>query len=340
MKFLKYTLIVVTLIVIAILIWLSTLDSKYDTHRSRVVKAPAKIIYNYVNDFKEWPKWDPWSEAFGDMKITYSGSDKGVGAKYSWIGEESGEGNMEIITVIPYKSIDQIINFKTPFDSSSDIYWRFEEVEGGTKVTWGMKGEMDFFGRPMAAAMDAMMEKDLLRGLAKLDSISVLEANKKTFKVEGIITNDKIYYVGIEAKDVAQNDMPSIMSENFPKLVKWMSANKIDMVGPPITLYKEWDEKTGKASFVSCVPIKSKLKKIKDKGIIQGVIKPEKCAKTIYNGEYSGSEDAWMATFAYIEEKGLKHEKGNPFEIYVTDPGQNPDPSTWVTEIYIPVEEK
>lgn len=177
----------VSFIVIVDIIWISTIDGKYDTSRSRVINAPADVIFNHVNDFKEWPKWDPWSEAFGDMIIIYSGNDKGVGAKYSWSGEESGDGNMEIITTTPYISIDQVINFVTPFESRSDIYWRFKKVEGGTSVTWGMKGEMDFFSRAMAASMDEIMEKYLLRGLEKLDSISVIAANASAFKIEGII---------------------------------------------------------------------------------------------------------------------------------------------------------
>ncbi len=338
MKFLKFLLVIVTLIVIASLIWLTTIDGKYDTSRSRVINAPADVIYNHINDFKEWPKWDPWSEAFGDMKIEYTGSDTGVGAKYSWIGEESGEGNMEIIKTIPYTSIDQIINFKTPFESSSDIYWRFEEVDGGTKVTWGMNGEMDFFTRPMAASMDEMMNKDLLRGLEKLDSISVLSAKASAFKIEGIITNNEIIYVGIESKNVAQKDMGKIMGENFPKIIKWAKDNRVNFVGSPLTLYKKWDDKTGKATFVSCIPLTSKVKKIKDKDIIQGVIKTQKCAKTIYKGDYSGSEEAWMTTFAFIEDKGLKHENSNPFEIYTVGPSEEINPNKWVTEIYIPVE--
>ena len=340
MKFFKFLLVLVTLIVIASLIWMSTIDGKYDTSRSRVINAPADVIFNHVNDFKEWPKWDPWSEAFGDMKIEYTGSDKGVGAKYSWTGEESGEGNMEIITVIPHTSIDQVINFKTPFESSSDIYWRFEKVDGGTKVTWGMKGEMDFFTRPMAASMDEMMEKDLLRGLAKLDSISVISANARSFRIEGIITNNEIKYVGIESKDVEQNDMGDIMGLNFPKLVKWMKFNRIDFAGAPFTIYKKWDEKSGKATFISCIPIISKVEKIKDKSITQGVVEAQKCTKTVYKGDYSGSEEAWMTTFAFIEDKGLKYENGNPFEIYVTGPNEEPNPENWITEIYIPVEDK
>ncbi|MEN8139030.1 MAG: SRPBCC family protein [Bacteroidota bacterium] len=178
-RFLKYLGILAGLLIVLIIVWLSTLDGKYDTFRSRTINAPAEIIFGFVDDYKEWPKWDPWTEAFGDnMEVSYSGNKNGVGAKYTWKGEESGEGNMETIGSSPYSSIDQVINFLKPFESSSDIYWQFEETEKGTKVTWGMKGEMPFYMRWMAAAMDENMEKDLLRGLEKLDSISVLASQR------------------------------------------------------------------------------------------------------------------------------------------------------------------
>ncbi|MCK5781874.1 MAG: SRPBCC family protein [Flavobacteriales bacterium] len=181
MKILKYTVIALALLFVVFIIWLASIDGSYDTSRTRVVDAPSKVVYSYVNDFKQWPEWSPWEERFdGNMKKTYSGSESGVGAKYSWTGEESGDGGMEIVSVNPYSSIDQLIFFKSPWEMKSNIYWKFDEFEGGTKVTWGMKGEMSFFFKFMANGIDAAMEKDLLRGLEKLDSVSVVRA--KAFK--------------------------------------------------------------------------------------------------------------------------------------------------------------
>ncbi len=44
-----------------------------------------------------------------------------------------------------------------------------------------------------------------------------------------------------------------------------------------------------------------------------------------------------MKTFEYIEEKGYKHEKSYPYEIYVNDPEKVKNPANLITEIYIPV---
>lgn len=157
-------------------------------------------------------------------------------------------------------------------------------------------------------------------------------------KLKVLFTSKEITYAEIESKNVPPENMAKLMSQNFPEVIKWMKYNDADIAGAPFTLYKKWDEKTGLSAFVSCIPIKSKVKKIKDKNIIQGVVEAHKCAKTVYKGDYSGSEEAWISTFAYIEEKGLKHENSNPFEIYVKGPSDETNPDKWVTEIYIPVE--
>lgn len=49
---------------------------------------------------------------------------------------------MKTSEVIPNQSIKQQINFQTPAgDRDANVYWRFEKVNEGTKVIWGMQGE-------------------------------------------------------------------------------------------------------------------------------------------------------------------------------------------------------
>jgi len=122
-KFLKFLVVLASMLIVASIVWLYTLDGKYDTSRSKVINAPAKVIFDNVNDFKEWKKWDPWTEVFGDnMKVKFSGKDKGVNAKYTWSSDESGEVIMEIISSTPYTSINQTITFMDPFESTSNLY--------------------------------------------------------------------------------------------------------------------------------------------------------------------------------------------------------------------------
>ncbi len=55
-------------------------------------------------------------------------------------------------------------------------------------------------------------------------------------------------------------------------------------------------------------------------------------------GPYDGLADAWMQLWAEVQAAGLQPAASPPWDSYVTDPGEEPDSSQWVTEIYIPIE--
>ena len=171
MKILKYLLLLVLIIVIGGAIYLATLDGKYDVQRSKVIKAPVEVVFNKVNDYKTWQSWSPWLWKDPTTKLTFGNVTSGNGANYSWDSENKdvGAGSIETIESKDNESLDQKIKFTKPWESESDIYWTFIPAEGGgTKVTWGMKGEMPFMMRYMASKMDEYVGKDYDSGLVKI----------------------------------------------------------------------------------------------------------------------------------------------------------------------------
>ena len=59
-------------------------------------------------------------------------------------------------------------------------------------------------------------------------------------------------------------------------------------------------------------------------------------ATTTHQGPYENLSDAYAALQEWIEAHGLKT-AGAPWECYVTDPGDNPDPKDWKTNVFWPV---
>ncbi len=59
-------------------------------------------------------------------------------------------------------------------------------------------------------------------------------------------------------------------------------------------------------------------------------------AKLVHVGPYERLEDAHKALHQWIDDNG-REAVGNPWEIYVTDPGEEPDNSKWITEVYYPL---
>lgn len=142
------------------------LPSDYDVERSIVIQGDSATIFPYINNLQKWQAWTPWNkETYPTMIQTYSGPEEGVGAKSAWTDEKSGNGDLEIKTSDPEKGI----TYELHFDGYSTSQCRIdmEKVEGGVKVTMGMKGDMGgnpytkYFGLMMDGAMGGEFEKGL-----------------------------------------------------------------------------------------------------------------------------------------------------------------------------------
>lgn len=59
-------------------------------------------------------------------------------------------------------------------------------------------------------------------------------------------------------------------------------------------------------------------------------------ASTVHTGPYETLPDAYAAIQQWIEQQGLTPASA-PWEVYLTDPAENPDPGQWKTEIFWPL---
>lgn len=145
------------------------LPSAWHTERSIVIEAQAENILPLIDTPRRWLDWAPWTpERYPGMQIEYGEQERGKGAWWSWRGEESGNGRMDIERSEVAYGIDFGLAFEG-FDPSKGSI-RFEKAEGGTRVTWSMYGDngMNLVGRYFGLMMDSMMEGDFHAGLTKL----------------------------------------------------------------------------------------------------------------------------------------------------------------------------
>ena len=59
-------------------------------------------------------------------------------------------------------------------------------------------------------------------------------------------------------------------------------------------------------------------------------------AATVHHGPYDRLLDAYAALERWIEAQRLTR-AGAPWEVYVTDPAEYPDPRDWRTEVFWPI---
>lgn len=335
MKILKYILFLLLIVVIGLSIYIATLDANYDIKRTRIIKAPAEVIFNNINDFKNWEHWGPWKEMDSTIVASYPEVTSGVGASYNWTGKD-GSGSMQTISLIPNKEIIQQINFGTR--SASEVYWDIANTEGGNAVTWGMRGKSSFEEKIYWLTKGGI-EKDMApmyeRGLELLEQEIIKEMDKHSFEIIGEIDYGGGFYL-YQTTSCKIDAVHKKMDEMFPAVIKYMENNAIEASGKPFLLTHNWDEVNKTTMFSTCVPVKERI--ITTDDVLTGFLNPQKTFKTIYKGSYKYSYQAWEAAYKSLSEQGFTELEGSePFEVYTVRPTDNPNPANWITEIYIPI---
>lgn len=338
MKTLKYIFLVLLTLIVIGSIYLATLDGSYDVKRTRLVGAKPEVVFNDLNNYKNWEAWGPWYEMDSTIVATYPENTVGEGASYTWSSLD-GDGEMRTISVEKPKRLDQEIIFKTPFgDMKSDVYWILEKVKEGTKLTWGMRGEMAFFTRWMAADMEEQIGPMEERGLELFDKNIQKKTKVYSIKTNGVVDYSGGFYLYTTASskiDEVGNKFPAMMM----KLISFVKKNNIRVTGGPFTLYHKYDEENGTTMFSVAYPLSEKMLTPSGTDIVSGFMARGKYFKTTLKGSYENSQEAWetaMREVGNLTDYKME-EKGEPFELYVNSPVKIANPADLISEIYIPV---
>ncbi len=344
MKIIKYLFFLLLLVVIGGAVYVATIDGEFQIEESRVIDAPDEVLFNTINEYKTWEKWGPWMDESDDLIMEYPEKTSGEGASYSWKSETQGDGKMETNRVSPFTSIDQNATFITPMgESKSDVYWKFEKIEGSkTKVTWGMKGEQSFMEKAFWATQDSTLSQSLrpmyTRGLEKLDAHVNEKMKVYAISVDGVTEHEGGFYM-YSATTSAIDAISEKMAQMLPAVNTYMKQNNLPQTGMPFTLYNEYNEEQGTAIFATAIPTREKVITPKESAVLSDFLPKQKVVKTTLKGDYENLKEAWEAGYKYIADNGLELNSTSPaFEVYKTDPGLQPNPAEWITEIYIPIQ--
>ena len=168
---LKKAALVVLAIVAVLAIVVAMRPATYQVTRSTQVAASPAVAFAQVNDFHKWKGWSPWEKLDPSMKTTFAGAATGVGAVYSWTGNDKvGEGRMTITDSRADQEVVIKLEFLKPWEATSTTTFTFVPDGPNTRVTWNMIGTNNYVAKAFTlfANMDAMIGKDFENGLAAL----------------------------------------------------------------------------------------------------------------------------------------------------------------------------
>lgn len=168
---LKKILIVLVLAVAGVLHYAATKPDTFQVQRRATIAAPPERVFALIDDFHRWGEWSPWEKLDPAMTRTFEGPASGTGAVYAWKGNKDvGQGRMEIAESSPPGRIAIKLDFIEPMESNNVTEFVLAPKDGGTEVTWTMRGPSPYLTKVMdtVVGMDRLIGKDFEAGLANM----------------------------------------------------------------------------------------------------------------------------------------------------------------------------
>ncbi len=144
-KILKYPLLILTFLVVAVLILGLFGKKEMKAEREIVINKPKAVVYDYIklltnqNNYSKWASMDPV------MKKSFKGVDGTAGFVSAWDGNSDvGKGEQEI-KKINADRIDYELRFEKPFKSTNTAFMSATAItDSTTKVVWGFEGKINY----------------------------------------------------------------------------------------------------------------------------------------------------------------------------------------------------
>lgn len=341
MKIIKYIFFLFLIIFIAGSIYVATKDGDYSVESSKLINAPAPMLYREVADLSNWKTWNGWSDLEG-INIDLSENASGEGAALIWEADEIQDGKIITTSAIPYNQIEQRLIITTSIGpAEGTILWTFKPENKQTLVTWSLSGSQSFKEKLAFTLQDKdftdIFEPIFENSLEDLKEDVIRKMEKYSINVDGVTEHGGGYYMYTSTASKLE-EVNLNASKMIEQVSLYMKKNNISISGKPFVIYNQRDERNGTTIFSAAVPTPSQVITPSGSSVLNGYLSPQKVVKTTLKGNNKNAAEAWEKTYRYIEENGLEVDpRGQPFEIYITNPAEVDNPALWVTEIYIPV---
>jgi len=336
MRILKYLFLLIGLLFIGVTVYIATQKGDFRVKQSAVIHTPRGVVFDYVNDYKNWETFGSWMTKEHGITFTYPAKTMGAGAQFNW-DNGSDNGHMKTYFVKENDSIKQRGSFN---GTTADIYWTLKDTIGGTKVTLEARGKMDlltkistFFSGGFSSIANDAFEKSL----RNLDKTLTYEMKTYSIKVNGIVQRNSGFCLK-QTVTCRIKSLPRNIKIMMPKMLHFFKKNGLSMSGKPFILYERYDRANDIVTFSVCAPTREEIFITSGSEITSGAIVPFTCLKTTLTGDYSHLKEAWTKAENYIRDNGYTPNfAGKYSEVYIKTIDDVKQPSQWITEIHIPV---
>lgn len=147
----------------------------------------------------------------------------------------------------------------------------------------------------------------------------------------------------IGRRRVDRSEIAKAIGEILPRAFRYAQEQGLTISGRPFARYM--DVGPGLLTIEPGIPVASAGAHAHDglssdeSKVMTATLPGGPAACTIHAGSYEGLRAAYGALEAWIESNGYVP-SGAPWESYLTDPAEHPDPKDWRTEVVWPIAER
>lgn len=334
MKFLKWLLYIVLIIVALILIIPQFLPSTVEvTSRKEVALLPYQVFHNAAT-YTDRDLWDPWLKTEPGAEFSIESQPEYVGSTYTWNGKKIKTGKMMVDSVVFGRYIASSIWFgKDP--EPSLIEWELEPIDYGTGITWKFTAEGAY---PIEKLMLNLMKGSMAANFKKgLDNLSdYLEENPPRLSSLGKIGKGTLppMFALVSLGKGKMEEMGVLMGELYGKIDTEIGAQGLQMAGALFSHYLSFDEETGNSEFLAGIPVVSMGKDANE--VMAKKYPGMEVIQAMHIGPYEELRFSYEKMMEYIQANQLDV-VFEAFEFYYTDPEMEPDVRKWQTLIAFPL---
>lgn len=310
------------------------------THQVEVsteIDAHPATVFALVNDFHRHALWSPLTHTDPNVRVLYSGANRGTGAIMTWDGTIVGSGNQLITESRPFEYVGIALSPGEPGEAKS--WFRLTPGVGTTLVAWGFEADYGFniVGRYFASMLGGVVARDYSNGLAALKELaeSLPGADFSDIEIEHIVVDasDIAYLAATSRPDPAS--IAEAMGKAYFQILSFIDENDLTDAGAPLSITRDFSG--SELAFDAAIPVRGIQEGTprNSTGVRIGQTYAGAVVRVRHIGSYRTLTTTHRKISAYLAAMGIER-NGAAWESYVSDPG-NVAEKDLVTYVYYPI---
>ena len=301
------------------------------------IDAHPATVFALLNDFRRFALWAPLAASDPDLRIRYSGNDRGVGATMTWDGAIAGSGRQTIVASTPHEHVAIVMSPGEPGESKS--WFDLAPGTGTTIVTWGFEADygMNIVGRYFAPMLGSIVARDYQNGLVALKELaeSLPAADFSGLDVEHMVFEalEIAYLQATSRRDPGA--VSEAMGEAFFQILNFVDEQGLEVAGAPLSIQRTFSG--SRLVFDAAIPVRRVSDETPRDGasVKLGFTYGGPVIRVEHIGPYRTLAVTHRRISAYLAALGIAR-NGDAWESYVSDPADVAEEKL-LTYVYYPV---